>query len=923
MCWPLAAQAPAAAPVPASADSAPAPAAHANAKTGQSDAAPQSPPAKPAKTGAEGIEEAWFDLYRAEIQHPGNSAEICNALEALIGLQLDGHLVDAQTMALVQRELTIAQAGPGTRSIEYLAALGEMAEVLVNLDRPAEARPYAEKAFDIGMETIPNTAEFEDVAATLGFVCEQLGDFPCALKAHRRALELARKLPSDDPYDIIGPLSNLANALGQTGDHAGAIAALEEGLALAYAKGADDPHLFVIENNLGAEYSQNGDLEKAIPHLNKGIELIRQQYGEQSPLMSHAKGNLAALYCRAGQFQLSWQLWREAIDRTKPTGFDSAHAHSNYARSLASGGSLEPAIAEGLIAARLAREHFVLALRTLPERQALAYDMKRAHGLDLAISVVARHPRLLTPAIYQEVIRSRAMVADEMARRQKNLNRGDDPELDSLLKELDSARSSLLTLEQSKGESAGSADAIAAATDKIERAERAVAEYSAAFRNQERVNLVALDDIRRNLPKGSVLVSYVRFGRSVVEAVDRKGDKVSSYAAFVFHPDTGRLRVFDLGSAASIEALIQTARKTVDAEIQSGGLGGKRNERAWRESALAVRARVWDPLRPEFAKANLLLVVPDGDLNLIPFAAFPEGEGYWLDHGQVIHLLSSEKDIVPVEDAGRKSGLVAIGDPAFDVSGAPLAAAMTRGAQTSSTSGAAAEKGFEVEPSRAEIARSREGISCDDFNRMEFHPLPGSSAEIADISAQWQHANGSEQVTRYLGPDATREKFLEEAIRGRVLHVATHAFLLSQSCGDGNPLLQSGLVFAGANSLRESSLLTAQQIASLNLEGLDWAVLSACNTGGGALHDGEGVLGLQRAFRIAGARSVILTLWPVDDSMSRRYMHELYLQRFGRHATTADAVWNASRKLLANRRAAGESTHPWYWAGFVGSGGWE
>ncbi len=163
--------------------------------------------------------------------------------------------------------------------------------------------------------------------------------------------------------------------------------------------------------------------------------------------------------------------------------------------------------------------------------------------------------------------------------------------------------------------------------------------------------------------------------------------------------------------------------------------------------------------------------------------------------------------------------------------------------------------------------------------------------------------------------------------------MATHAFLLSQSCGDGNPLLHSGLdgnpllhsglVFAGANAKRESSILTAQQVASMDLSGVSWAVLSACNTGAGEVHDGEGVLGLQRAFRVAGARSVIMTLWPVDDGMSRHFMHELYAQRFGHGATTADSIWNASQKLLADRRAAGQSTHPWYWAGFVGSGAWQ
>ena len=173
------------------------------------------------------------------------------------------------------------------------------------------------------------------------------------------------------------------------------------------------------------------------------------------------------------------------------------------------------------------------------------------------------------------------------------------------------------------------------------------------------------------------------------------------------------------------------------------------------------------------------------------------------------------------------------------------------------------------------------------------------------------------------GDDATLTAFLVGAAENRVLHVATHAFLLDKDCGSGNPLLNSGLVFAGGRHGAAQSILTAQQIASLDLGGVDWAVLSACNTGNGELLDGEGVLGLQRAFRVAGAHSVIMTLWPVDDDSARQFMHELYAERLGAHATTADAVWNSSRKLLLHRRAAGKSTHPWYWAGYVGSGRWD
>jgi CHAT domain-containing protein len=72
--------------------------------------------------------------------------------------------------------------------------------------------------------------------------------------------------------------------------------------------------------------------------------------------------------------------------------------------------------------------------------------------------------------------------------------------------------------------------------------------------------------------------------------------------------------------------------------------------------------------------------------------------------------------------------------------------------------------------------------------------------------------------------------------------------------------------------------------------------------------------------RVAGARNVVMTLWPVDDDITRRFMHQLYAQRLGQHAALSSAAWNASRILLRERRTAHLSTHPWYWAGFVSSG---
>jgi CHAT domain-containing protein len=141
-------------------------------------------------------------------------------------------------------------------------------------------------------------------------------------------------------------------------------------------------------------------------------------------------------------------------------------------------------------------------------------------------------------------------------------------------------------------------------------------------------------------------------------------------------------------------------------------------------------------------------------------------------------------------------------------------------------------------------------------------------------------------------------------------------------------LLLSGLALAGANQRAsagpedDDGILTAEEVTSLNLEGVDWAVLSACDTGLGEIKAGEGVFGLRRAFQLAGARTVVMSLWSVDDQATRAWMRALYEGRFQRKLATADAVHAASLTMLRERRAKGQSTHPFYWAAFVAAGDW-
>jgi CHAT domain-containing protein len=160
-----------------------------------------------------------------------------------------------------------------------------------------------------------------------------------------------------------------------------------------------------------------------------------------------------------------------------------------------------------------------------------------------------------------------------------------------------------------------------------------------------------------------------------------------------------------------------------------------------------------------------------------------------------------------------------------------------------------------------------------------------------------------------------------------ILHIASHGFFLDDERGGGsasvvaqNPLLRSGLALAGANlpgDAHGDGILTALEAAGLNLWGTSLVTLSACDTGVGDVRNGEGVYGLRRAFMLAGAETLVMSLWPVSDAVARDTMVAYYARLrsgFGR----GDALRQAKLSIL--RRPG--LRHPYYWGGFIQSGDW-
>jgi CHAT domain-containing protein len=115
--------------------------------------------------------------------------------------------------------------------------------------------------------------------------------------------------------------------------------------------------------------------------------------------------------------------------------------------------------------------------------------------------------------------------------------------------------------------------------------------------------------------------------------------------------------------------------------------------------------------------------------------------------------------------------------------------------------------------------------------------------------------------------------------------------------------------------------LTAEEVTSLDLRGMDLAVLSACDTGRGTVETGEGVLGLRQSLEMAGVRTVVMSVWPVPDREARRWMAAFY-ESILAGTPIGEATRRASLAGLERLRSDGIPAHPYLWGGFVVAGDW-
>lgn len=721
-----------------------------------------------------------------------------------------------------------------------------------------------------------------------------------------RAIGILRSSRTEDHPELGRALEHLAASLAQAGDLDGARALLDQAYGFwRDSVGPDHPATATVLYERGDLSLMAGRPEEAVVDLVAADRIVRDVYGEDHPLLGVVRMKLA-------EARLATRRPAEAL-------------------------------AAALAAERIGRGHLRLSMRLFSEREALMYARRRAAGLDAALSVLT----MLGPdagvrdlsAVYAELINSRALVQDEMILRSRGLHRDVPAPQLALVRENQHVRAQLAHLIMREPQ-ADSPEVLRRQLDfarrEKERTERELARLNldAGAEHVPEITPAALANALRD---GERIVSFCRYGLMTPSAGDEAGgslDRRDAYAAFVLSPGRPAPALIPLGDADTIAA-------AVSAWHEEAARGERRTDRpphealrAYHEAADRLRELLWDRVAPRLAGAEVVYVVPDGDLHLVNPATLtlPDG-GYLVESGPEIRLLSAERDLLRVGTAPGR-GLLVVGDPDYDGRPDP-------------TSG---------RPGSGVLRGTERGSDCHDLAERHWGRLPATRGEAEAVCGLWRErstaGDGAEPVELLLGLEASEHRFKAGAAGRRILHVASHGFFLSPDCAESgrdslppgggiawsrpslrgrilteNPLLLSGLVLAGANrrdgsgAAGDDGILTAEEIAGLDLSGVRWAVLSACDTGRGEYRPGEGIMGLSRAFRIAGVDRLVLSLWPVDDAQARRWMSELY----GGSDRPGDgdepfSVWRTMRRLLSERRRQGVSTHPGHWGAFVSIG---
>lgn len=858
---------------------------------------------------------AWYDkeeLLRKHIlavrkQNAGkNRPALAIAMDALGSVyRAQGRYAEAEP--LHRRAIEILEETPGHRhTTEVMANLASLCEVQYKM---GEAEALYKQALQMRQENLkPDDPRIAAALDNLAVFYSSQGQFERAETMHRRALDIMEKAQGPDSVAVASSATGLANSLLWQAKYAEAEALLTRALAL-FEKGLGSKSGAValsLGNVAIVDYLQGRHAE-AIRALERSETIQLEVLGEDHPGMRLVWDNMAGVKIAMGEDQAALDLMLRA-------------------RALEE---------------RTVREVFAFS----SENERLDYLERLADGTDLLLSQCAHKmpaSEAATRGALDHLLRRKGIVLDSLLEDAEAARLSGDPAVKTVLDELRTVRAQLSRLIV-EGPAARSAEVyqaeIRGTRTRAAALEKDLARLSARFEQGRRMWHVGLDQVAAALPEGHVLVEFARYRHFDFQARGAEpcwGN--GRYIAYVLRGGEDSPQLVHLGEAEALDRAIRVYRSQLAAFA-----AGRGDVARLETTGEALSSMLWAPLEPALENTGRIYLSPDGELNFVSFAGLRDKTGRYVVENYDLSYVASGRDLLrghfAPDTSGRSSAL--FGAPAFgDTQDNPPPA------------NTAIDPTLEMLP-RAGVFRG-ELTTVRSFGGMTFPPLPGTLVEVRAIAAMLAD-NGLKSQT-HVGTAST-EKQVKATKQPRFLHLATHGFFLPEDRSgrqpekqgilgltrggtglgsqprhrDGwrlaNPMHRSGLALAGANLTLagqtrpgdEDGILTAEEVASLDLVGTEMVVLSACETGLGEARGGEGVLGLRRAIVQAGARDLVLTLWRVPDAETAALMEDLY----SRHLS-GEPLWRAllqcQRAALAAQRKAGRRPNPYPWASFVLSG---
>ncbi|WP_158089671.1 tetratricopeptide repeat protein [Magnetofaba australis] len=870
------------------------------------------------------------EIARKGAQHPDAIA----ALSELAGLyKRMGRFAEAEIT--FQNALADARTVLGPKHQTTLALMNNLGLTFEEEGLFDQAEPLFLEALK-GLQESLGEGHPDAIAAlnSLALLYESQGVFDRAEPLYQQAIRISSERLGPDHPDTMAFLNNLGYLQLMRQDYAAAEPIFQKAFDI-WRKSLGDAHptTFKSLNNLARVERNLGKLDRAEAHFKQALAGRRQALGPQHIDTLRSMHDLAALYRDQKRYKEADKLLRETLDLDEKI-LGPQHPYTfETLNTLAAVQEETNALSEAFKLRKEATERRTQFLNRMMwvtgDNAREGYTRLHRPELNAWLDLLTRLPdaEQAGAALLETSLQRKGLLFKITSQIRQIAQVSNDPKLRKVTDELAAARRALASLTLAGPQEHQDPKAHLARMhqleSKIHSLEGEVGRASLRFR--ESATEVTLDKIAEHLPDGAALVDFLIYadqsgGRHLLAGVmTRDGDAL--HRSLVCYEDLD-----------AIEKLVLDYR----AAIQDDGM----DEDELLELGMAVYAQIWEPLTEALGEEReRVFLAPDGVLNILPFNALVTDEELYLIEAVDLHILTTSRDLLPTRIPRADGGFITLAGPNYDTD--QVASVERKGVLSRRSGSRGASRGFVKTDSRAASLRAGLRAFSRGMRGLKFDPLPGAEKE-GELIVESTQAAGKNNVL-LLRNDAQEERVKQFKQPPQVLHIATHGFFLQADDslkkrllrlqrsanidlpppGD-NPMLRAGLAFAGINAnapflgeidTRNDGVLTALEVLDLNLQGTQLAVLSACETGLGEVHEGEGVYGLRRAFQEAGVNMVMASLWEVSDDGTQAMMNAMY-ERLMEGKSAHDALREAQLALIRDPRFG----YPYIWSAFMSIG---